>query len=205
MRPNTIPVALRGERPQQGRDVHARVRATAAPHRASSGTGAEATATGSAVPKSADASASGCLDHHRRGSAAESGSRDVRERTRALAAHGARGRVKHSNDMGRANSLQNQARKSLPQWRRVQLVWRSRDVFDQLPGLLVHAPDVAARATVVVNERAFAQRRQEPDLFTVARWTLQDRRHGWRDTSIDRLWLRFNGEYPSMGGLHLSG
>ena len=61
----------------------------------------------------------------------------------------------------------------------VQLVWKWRDVFDQLPGLLVHAPDVAAVATVVVNARAFAEGRQEPDPLTVvARWTVRDGRHG---------------------------
>ena len=74
----------------------------------------------------------------------------------------------------------------------VQFLWKWRDVLDQLPCLLVHAPDVAAMATVVVNASAFAQGRQEPDLLTVARWTLRDRRHGWGDASIDRLWLSFN-------------
>ena len=45
-------------------------------------------------------------------------------------------------------------------------VWRPasgkcRDVVDQFPGLLVHAPDVAARTTVVVSARGFAQRTAE--------------------------------------------
>ena len=67
------------------------------------------------------------------------------------------------------------------------VLWKWRDVLDQLPCLLVHAPDVAAMATVVASARAFAQGRQEPDLVTVVRWTLRDRRHGWEDASIDRL------------------
>ena len=54
----------------------------------------------------------------------------------------------------------------------VQLVWKRRDVFDQLPGLLVHAPEVAAIATVVVNARVFAEGRQEPDPLADRRRTL---------------------------------
>ena len=66
----------------------------------------------------------------------------------------------------------------LRQRRGAQLVRKWRDVLDQLLGLLVHAPDVAARATVIVSARGFAQERQKPDQITVARWTLRDRRHG---------------------------
>ena len=70
-------------------------------------------------------------------------------------------------------------------WDAAQLAWKWRDVFDQL-GLLVHAPDVAAIATVVVNASAFAQGRQEPDPLTVARWTLRDRGHGWENSHHPR-------------------
>ena len=63
-------------------------------------------------------------------------------------------------------------------WGAAQLAWKWRYVA-QLPGLLVHAPDVAATATVVVNATAFAQGRQEPDPLTVARWTRRNRGHGW--------------------------
>ena len=62
--------------------------------------------------------------------------------------------------------------------RGVQLVWKWRDVSDQLPCFLVHAPDVTARATVIVSARAVAQGRQKLDQLTVARSTLRDRRHG---------------------------
>ena len=62
----------------------------------------------------------------------------------------------------------------------VQLVWNWCDVLDQLPGLLVHAPDVGALGTaVVVNARAVAQGRQTPTQRTVTRGTVRDRGHGW--------------------------
>ena len=62
--------------------------------------------------------------------------------------------------------------------RGVRPLGKWRDVADQFPGLLVHAPDVATRATVIVSARAIAQGRQKPDQITVARWTLRDGRHG---------------------------
>ena len=62
--------------------------------------------------------------------------------------------------------------------RELRLRRKWRGAFDQLP-CLVHAPDVAAMTTVVVNASAFAQGRQEPDSLTVARWTLLDVGHGW--------------------------
>ena len=60
-------------------DVHARVHATTAANKSSSDTDAEATATESVAPRSADASASGCREHHSARSGAETGSRDVRQ------------------------------------------------------------------------------------------------------------------------------
>ena len=54
-------------------------------------------------------------------------------------------------------------------------------------------------ATVVGN--AFAQGRQEPDLFTVARWTLRDRRHGWGDAKYRSSYCwGATREYPEHRG-----
>ena len=62
--------------------------------------------------------------------------------------------------------------------RRVQLVREWRDVLDQLPGLFVHGPNMAARATVVVSPGVIAQRRQKPHAIPVARWTRRHSPHG---------------------------
>ena len=49
------------------------------------------------------------------------------------------------------------------------------DVADQFRCVSVRGPDVAARATVVVNEGV--SHRQKTDDFTIARWTLRDYCH----------------------------
>ena len=50
--------------------------------------------------------------------------------------------------------------------------------MDQLPALFIDAPDVTARATIVVSPSAIAQRRQKPHQIAVARWTRRHRHHG---------------------------
>ena len=69
-------------------------------------------------------------------------------------------------------------------------------MLDQLPGLLVHAPDMAAKATVVVNERVFTQGRQELDQLTKKQRTILDREE--RQGVVKDIWLAAMKKMPRI-------